>query len=83
MTYNITIITITTITITIVCTKWIIGSVPLQKVFLICIFCMFVAAPGIGDIGRRGGFRGGGWKPRHVSLGLRGGGHCSAISLSK
>ena len=30
MTYNITITTITTI-ITIVCTKWIIGSVPLQK----------------------------------------------------
>ena len=30
MTYNIT-ITIITITITIVCTKWIIGSVPLQK----------------------------------------------------
>ena len=38
MTYNITIITITItiitiITITIVCTKWIIGSVPLQKCF--------------------------------------------------
>ena len=40
MTYNIT-ITIITITITIVCTKWIIGSVPLQKLIAIFIWKHF------------------------------------------